>query len=132
MSRLRVSTRIIEIPVFVYGTLLRGEANHDRLTGCRFGGDARTAPLFSLLDLGPYPALVTGGVTAVAGELYLVPPQRLEELDRFEGHPALYLRSRIRLERGFAQAYLASTGRIMTGRAIAGGDWRRRHLQGPA
>jgi gamma-glutamylcyclotransferase (GGCT)/AIG2-like uncharacterized protein YtfP len=87
--------------VFVYGTLMRGAASHDVLVraGARFVGVARTAALRTLVDLGPYPALLpadaTRDRTAVQGEIYEVGPEALGELDAFEGCPKLYRRERV-------------------------------------
>ncbi|MEZ4299723.1 MAG: gamma-glutamylcyclotransferase family protein, partial [Polyangiaceae bacterium] len=69
--------------LFVYGSLLRGEDNHAVLAGARFVATARTAPRYTLVDLGPYPALVPGGETEVSGELFEVGPALLTELDDF-------------------------------------------------
>jgi hypothetical protein len=63
--------------LFVYGTLLSGERSHDRLGGSEKLGDATTEAIFHLVDLGPYPAMVIDGTTAVAGELYRVDVKRL-------------------------------------------------------
>jgi len=133
MSPLAHSTA--EIALFVYGTLLRGEVNHAELTDCRFAGEARSEPFFTLLDLGPYPVMVRGGATFVKGEVYWVPAAVLRSLDRFEGHPTLYERARIRLAPPWgltvacllaeADAYLAPEA-APRGRQIADGDWRRR------
>ena len=45
----------LEIRLFVYGTLMQGEANHGELAGAPFWGSARTADGFELWNLGPYP-----------------------------------------------------------------------------
>jgi gamma-glutamylcyclotransferase (GGCT)/AIG2-like uncharacterized protein YtfP len=130
----RSAHRIAHVPLFVYGTLLRGEDNHALLRECRFAGDARTEPCFTLIDLGPYPVMVRRGTTSVVGELYWVPLETLTALDRFEGHPHLYERSRIRLAAdphvgpaapAWAEAYLAPKG-VPTGTLVASGDWRLR------
>lgn len=114
------------VRLFVYGTLLRGECNHRVLAGAHCVGQDRTAPLFELLDLGPYPALVTGGGTAVHGELYLVERELLHSLDAFEGVPELYFREPIELASGAAETYLMRRAQTIGARPIACGDWRRR------
>jgi gamma-glutamylcyclotransferase (GGCT)/AIG2-like uncharacterized protein YtfP len=89
--------------VFVYGTLMRGTANHDVLarTGARFVGDARTTTTRTLVDLGPYPALLPfdrardAGATPVTGELFEIEAAALETLDAFEGTPSLFRRETI-------------------------------------
>ncbi len=46
--------------LFVYGTLKRGCRNHRHLAGQAFVGPARTAPGFTLYDLGGYPGIAAG------------------------------------------------------------------------
>ena len=60
--------------LFVYGTLKRGGCRHAPLACQRFLGEARTAPLYRLYDLGSYPGLVPAdeGGDVVHGELYEV------------------------------------------------------------
>jgi len=113
--------------LFVYGSLLAGEANHGMLAGARFLGDATTAPAFELADLGPYPALVRGGATAVGGELYAVTAEHLRRLDAFEGHPHLYQRDAVQLADGrSAQSYFMAPARAEGYPRIASGRWRDR------
>ena len=99
------------VRLFVYGSLKEGEANHPLLAGAESCGAAVTEAGFELVDLGPYPGLVAGGRGAVAGELYRVGATVLARLDAFEGHPAFFRRSPIRLaDGGRAEAYLLSPG----------------------
>lgn len=91
--------------VFVYGTLMRGGANHAVLArlGARYVASARTAQGRTLVDLGPYPALLPKDdardalAPNVHGEIYEIDDAALPELDAFEGCPALYTRTRIPL-----------------------------------
>jgi gamma-glutamylcyclotransferase (GGCT)/AIG2-like uncharacterized protein YtfP len=93
--------------LFVYGSLMRGEANAAQMESARWAGAATTAPSFTLVDLGRYPALVDGGVARVRGEVYEVGDVQLDALDRFEGIEGPWHRSRIRLDDGReAEAYL--------------------------
>ena len=93
--------------LFVYGSLKRGGRHHDLLAGARFGGEACTPPIYALVQIGDYPALVEGGSSQVHGEIYVVDEALLAALDDFEGHPDLYERRRIVLEGGVeAEAYL--------------------------
>lgn len=112
--------------VFVYGTLLRGERNHPLLAGCALAGPARTAPRYTLLDLGSYPGLVEGGTDSVAGEVYEVDAAGLAALDELEGHPAFYRRALVELASGATgvEAYLLPPGDAARYPRIAGGDWR--------
>jgi gamma-glutamylaminecyclotransferase len=111
--------------VFVYGTLLPGEANHSLLARSRSLGPARTLPAYELYDLGGYPGLVPGGVTVVLGELYEVDAATLSRLDELEEHPRFYRRTPIVLADGrTAEAYLLEASAVLGGRFIASGDWR--------
>jgi gamma-glutamylcyclotransferase (GGCT)/AIG2-like uncharacterized protein YtfP len=93
--------------LFVYGSLLHGQANHGLLAGSRFLGTAQTLPRYTLVDLGAYPGVLVGGMTAVAGELYEVDARTLALLDRLEEHPHVFERGPIALASGEpAEAYL--------------------------
>ncbi|MFN3430105.1 MAG: gamma-glutamylcyclotransferase [Candidatus Sericytochromatia bacterium] len=111
--------------VFVYGTLLAGEPNHRVLAGARYLGPARTEPVFELVSLGPYPALVPGGGVAVVGELYEVDDAGLARLDWLEGYPELYDREAIPLADGTrALAYMQRPAQALGLPRIESGDWR--------
>jgi len=113
--------------VFVYGTLLRGEPNHRLLARAGLVGEARTRPEFDLVDLGHFPAIIEGGSTAVAGEVYEVDRLALAALDRLEGHPSFYRRERIRLDGGqVVEAYLLPAEQAWSEKLIDTGDWRDR------
>jgi gamma-glutamylcyclotransferase (GGCT)/AIG2-like uncharacterized protein YtfP len=113
--------------LFVYGTLMRGEANHRFLATQEYLGPRRTAPAFALHDLGPYPAMVAGS-GEIEGELFAIDPGILPELDRFEGHPTLFARTEIRVgpEGERALCYLYAAPLPDSARLIACGSWRRR------
>lgn len=116
--------------VFVYGTLLAGEPNHRVLTGARLVAKARTEPAFELRDLGPFPGLVSGGAHAVAGEVYEVDEATLAALDRLEGHPRFYRRTRIALDDGsLVQTYLLPPEQVEGRPVIASGNWRSRRKE---
>ena len=111
--------------VFVYGTLRRGQRNHALLGSGRLLGPFITRPLYTMLDLGAYPAVVPGGSTAVTGEVYAVDAQILASLDRLEGYPRLYTREILETPYGNAWLYIylgSPAGR----RSIGAGDWVRR------
>jgi gamma-glutamylcyclotransferase (GGCT)/AIG2-like uncharacterized protein YtfP len=112
--------------LFVYGTLRRGQVGHALLRGAKLLGEAKTEAEFTLLDMGEWPAVVEGGRTAVAGELYEVDEALLSELDRYEDVPELYLR----VERVVAGAatliYVLRAEHGRGRREIASGDWFRR------
>jgi gamma-glutamylaminecyclotransferase len=110
--------------IFVYGTLRRGGSNHHLL--CDFIPERTlwTPPDFTLIDLGTYPGLLSGGATAVLGEVYRVDAVTLRALDHLEDEGRHYHRRAIALADGSrAEAYLLDP-RFAVGRtAIASGDW---------
>jgi gamma-glutamylcyclotransferase (GGCT)/AIG2-like uncharacterized protein YtfP len=113
--------------LFVYGSLLSGERHHDQLGASRLLGPATTEPVYTLVDLGPYPALLEGGATSVAGEIYEVDGAVLAALDDFEGHPDEYRRRPVRLVGGDpAETYVLPPEKAPHARVIASGSWRAR------
>lgn len=110
-------------PLFVYGTLLRGEPNHRLLATAVYRGPARTAPAFTLIDLGGFPALLDGGTTAIAGELYDVGHATLAQADRLEGHPHFYERVLVDLLDSSLRPYAYLLRRKTPGRIIVSGSW---------
>lgn len=117
----------MSVHVFVYGTLLSGEPNHDVLGGARFVAEGRTEAVFELRDLGAYPGLVDGGRQSVVGEVYEVDEETLCSLDRFEDHPRLYHRRRVVLVDGtLVETYVLSRGRAEGAALIESGSWRHR------
>ncbi len=92
--------------VFVYGTLRRGEANHHLLSGAEFCGLHLTRPRYRMLHLGTYPGVVSGGSTAIEGEVYRVDGRGLVDLDRLEAYPRLYRKGLIPTLWGRAWIYL--------------------------
>lgn len=114
--------------VFVYGTLLRGEANHRLLARAEMVAKARTKPEYFLVDLGAYPAIIAGGQYAVWGEVYAVDAGTLHRLDQLEGHPHFYTRKTIQLEDGMeAETYVLHEDQVRGMRRICSGDWRARN-----
>ena len=113
--------------LFVYGTLLPGEADASLLEGATHLGPARTQPKYHLIELGPNAALLEGGLVSVVGELYEVSPQILAACDLKREHPVLYLRKRVELEDGSeAYAYFLRSEQTVGRRRLKGGDWKSR------
>ena len=73
--------------VFVYGTLLRGCANHFYLDGQAFVEEVETLPRFRMYDLGGYPGLIEVAEDGVSiqGEVWEVDADCLARLDDLEG-----------------------------------------------
>jgi gamma-glutamylcyclotransferase (GGCT)/AIG2-like uncharacterized protein YtfP len=122
-----------EYLLFVYGTLMSGEPDHARLEGARPLGPAETEPSFDLVDLGPEPALVPGGTTAVRGEVWALSPQQLAAVDVHHGHPLRYRRGAVRLADGrVVEAHLLTADQARGRRRIRPGDWKARLAPRPA
>jgi gamma-glutamylcyclotransferase (GGCT)/AIG2-like uncharacterized protein YtfP len=118
LDHARVTTKL-----FAYGTLRRGEQAHGLLAGARLLAKARTAPCFTLFDMGGYPALVQGGSTAVLGEIYEIDPALLEALDRYEEAPEVFQRTTIEVAGSQVLAYLLPAERAAGNPLLPDGDW---------
>ncbi len=117
----------VPVRVFVYGTLLSGEANHYLLATAAKLAEARTGAAFELYDLGSFPGLVAGGATSISGEIYEVDEPTLAALDRLEDHPVFYQRTEIVLEGGErVWTYLLPAEHVARCPVIASGSWKRR------
>lgn len=112
--------------IFVYGTLLQEESNHHLLAGARFLGTGATEPEYSLVDLGPYPAMIPYGRSSVVGEIYEVSPEILEKIDELEGHPEWYRRTSIRLvsDDAATETYVMAPEQVQGQPVISSGNWR--------
>ena len=118
-------------PIFVYGTLRRGERAHHLFSGAPFLGEARTEEGYALIDLGAYPGLVRAVSGRVVGEVYEVGARRLAEIDAYEGHPELFRRVGLSLDCPSALQLAEAEGYLYTGDPadgirLASGDWRER------
>lgn len=111
------------LKLFVYGTLKRGGRLNAALEGQKFVKEITTNAEFTLYNTGWYPAMCTGGSTAIKGELWEINEALVPRLDSIEGHPELFKRSEIELEDGSkATAYVYNRG---TERFTACGDeWK--------
>jgi gamma-glutamylcyclotransferase (GGCT)/AIG2-like uncharacterized protein YtfP len=112
--------------LFVYGSLRRGERNHDFLAGASYLGRVRTRPLYTLRRSGITPGLGENGHQAVAGELYELTDDHLRRLDRLGGAPGLYLRKTVQLSDGSdVDAYVMPEAHARCYPEVASGDWAR-------
>ena len=113
--------------LFVYGTLMRGGHHHELMDGAEWLADAETLPVYDLVLIDYFPAMVTGGSTRVRGELYHVDHALLTRLDALEEVPHYYVRERIRLADGrSADSYLMPRERVGLATPILSGDFRIR------
>jgi gamma-glutamylcyclotransferase (GGCT)/AIG2-like uncharacterized protein YtfP len=72
--------------VFVYGTLKRGLHNAHYLAGQKFISEARTQPLYRMVDCGGYPGMyrVTESGLTIHGEIWDISEECLAKLDLLE------------------------------------------------
>lgn len=81
--------------IFVYGTLMKKRANHDRyLKNTIYLGPAKLEG-YALYDLGLYPGIKKKNGSEVLGELYDVDNETLKKIDMLEGEGFLYLRKKV-------------------------------------
>ena len=90
--------------VFVYGTLISGEAN------AHWAGNARRQKAWTtgtIYDTGcRFPAFVKRGRTHIKGEVLTVDDDGFKSMDRLEGYPHLYRREQI-------QVHLVGGGNVL-------------------
>jgi gamma-glutamylcyclotransferase (GGCT)/AIG2-like uncharacterized protein YtfP len=76
-----------KVPVFVYGTLKKGERAYSKLKGSKLIAMAELQPEYKLINCGRYPALIKAknGTNAVPGEIYEVSKEVLQNIHDYEG-----------------------------------------------
>lgn len=122
-----------EFSLFVYGSLLPGERDHELLSAEQHLGSARTPAAYYLIELSGLPALVAGGTLEVSGELYRVSAATLHRIDVRKDHPVLFRRETIQLAAGkSAEAYLMTLDQVRGRRRLKIGDWRQRFQAPPS
>ena len=122
---LGLPSRDVEYKVFVYGTLIAGEAN------AHWAGNARRQKAWTtgtIYDTGcRFPAFVKRGRTHIKGEVLTVDNEGFKSMDRLEGYPRLYRREQI-------QVHLVGGGNVLAwvyimnnlrkdASVIESGDW---------
>ena len=113
--------------IFIYGTLLPGERDHALLANAEALGPGLTEPIYQLVELNVYAALIPDGKVAVHGELYAVDLETRRQIDVKRQVPILFQRAKIRLADGSeAETYLMTADQVRGKRRLAHGDWRKR------
>lgn len=113
------------IQVCVYGTLLQRQENSGFLKNAAFLGTygIKTGPMVSL---GAFPALISPkGDCHTPIELYRISQQELDDLDRLEGVPHLYVRSLVPTIFGAAWIYWMPNLKDTSYPRIPDNDWRK-------
>lgn len=83
-------------PVFVYGTLMKGQRAEDYMVGSRYLMPAMLSG-YSMYNLGSFPGIRPEPEGTVAGEVYFVSDETMRWLDRYEGEGSLYIRTWVRV-----------------------------------
>lgn len=109
--------------VFAYGSLKYGFGNHYLLSGSKLLGSLETQPVFTMYDLGAYPAVTESGSCTIHGEVYEVAPDTFSEIDRLEGYPDFYNRIQITTPYGLAWIYIVSEDYVLGKRVVESGVW---------
>lgn len=111
-------------PVFVYGTLMKGQRAHHMLCGARYAGKCKLHA-HAMFHLGRYPGIVRMEGETVWGELYYVNQEMLRTMDEYEEEGSLYLRREVEVELQSgtvrAQAYIYN--RDVTGCPLLRRPW---------
>ena len=86
-------------PVFVYGTLMKGQRANNLMSGSDFAGCFLLKD-YAMYHLGSYPGIVPCAGESVMGELYFVSEEMSARRDCYEREGDLYLRKRVTLSAG--------------------------------
>lgn len=112
---------MLDILVFVYGTLKQGGSNHQLMRRARLLGAHRTEPAFTMHHLGGYPGLRPGGRSAISGEVYAIDERTLRALDRLEDYPRLY--DRVLIPTPYGEAWVYLLRQASAAPVIPEGEW---------
>ena len=86
-------------PVFVYGTLMKGERANRMLSDGEYAGFFQLKD-YAMFNLGAYPGIKACTGESVLGELYFVNDDTVAQLDEYEGEGSLYKRETVQLDAG--------------------------------
>lgn len=104
--------------LFTYGTLKQGFCNNRVISNGTLLGNHETPPIYTLYDLGAYPAVTLEGNTSVTGEVWEI--EDLVSTDYLEGYPYFYDRVQLPTKFGMAWIYFLPHHR---GTVITSGKW---------
>ena len=112
--------------IFVYGTLKKGERNHELLKGQIKLGEAETVDQYCMFDVGRFPIVTEDEVCKIHGEVYRVDEEVLKNVDYIEKH--LYDRIKIAIklkDSGTVEAWMyVCVDEELDGILIRDGKWR--------
>ena len=87
----------MDIPVFVYGTLMKGNHAYYYLEHAYFAGDAILRD-YALHELGHFPGIKESQGHFVLGQVFYVNSEMLDKLDAYEGEGSLYHRREVSVQ----------------------------------
>ena len=122
-----MENQVLNIPVFVYGTLMRGQRANHMLSGARYAGKCNLHS-YAMYHLGRYPGIVPCEGETVFGELYYVNREMLATMDAYEEEGSLYLRRTVQVltEHGAVEAEAYIYNRDVTGCRLLRCAWSDR------
>lgn len=103
--------QINNILIFVYGTLMRGFYNNERVLYDGTFLMKSTIKGFDMYTNGHFPMLVESDdpEKIVQGELFLINKETFQNCDYLEGYPSHYNRKQVQTEKGIAWVYFYET-----------------------
>jgi gamma-glutamylcyclotransferase (GGCT)/AIG2-like uncharacterized protein YtfP len=115
------------VRLFVYGTLMSDQRDHEVMQSAELVGRVQTEPRYTLVDIDVYATLTSGGTTAVHGELYLIAREHLVQVDRARQVPHLFQRGPVTLSDGtLAETYFMTMEQVRGKRRLGHGNWLER------
>jgi gamma-glutamylcyclotransferase (GGCT)/AIG2-like uncharacterized protein YtfP len=114
--------------VAVYGSLRKTLSNHRILDDAKYLGNYESEPIFSMFDVGQYPAIKEQGNTSIVLEIYRIDEKILKSLDTLEGYDSeepdscYYVRTSI--ETPFGEAFIYTFPHDTSYyKQVQNGDW---------
>lgn len=113
----------------VYGTLRKGNGNHYLIEKSEYLGTMKTPPIFTLMDIGPFPAVVNGSSKVVV-EVYKIDKETEQTLFRLEGYNPngqnnLYEVCTFECELGWVNIFIMKPYQVRSYKEIKSGDWNK-------
>lgn len=125
--------RVNNILLFVYGTLMKGFYNNDRVLYDATFVQTETVTGFEMFTNGSFPMLFEStDDKQIHGELFFINAEAFQRCDYLEGYPRHYNRKQIQTEKGLAWVYFYNTGfaeRQHYLKKIENGDFRQWQTQ---
>lgn len=114
--------------VAVYGSLRKGMGNHAVISQDLNRQHLSTERIkgWDMYSYGAFP-YISPGEGSIVVEVYDLAERTLEQLDRLEGYPYFYDRTRVETSQGPAWIYFINQG--SNNRPVKNGDWVR-HVKG--